>query len=374
MRTKAIVHLDRFLRNIEAVKARIGGNRRICLPVKANAYGHGALEIAKTGQKAGVFCLGVGTVPEGTELRKGGIQAPVLLFTQSHPAEIPEIVKADLIPFISDKWYANALNDQVTENKKLSVHIKIDTGMGRVGCQVEEALDLARFIVSCPKLELAGTTTHFAVSDSADEIDREYTKLQFSRFNEAVEAIKNAGIDPGLLHTANSGAVVLHKETWLDMVRPGILIYGYKNIYENSESVGNHELPEIKPVMELQTAVVLIKKIKKGESVSYGRTWIAPNDTLIAILPVGYADGFPRLASNKWQVVINGKSYPLAGRICMDQCCIDLGPDSDVKRWDEAVIFGGNAPDAAVLAAKVGTIPYEITCNINSRVPRIYKY
>lgn len=374
MRTRAIVHLDRFLGNINAVKGRIGPDRRICVPVKANAYGHGALEIAKTSLEAGVFCLGVATVHEGTELRRGGISAPIILFSQSHPAEIPDILAADLIPFVSDTWFAGALDNQAkTENIKLSVHLKIDTGMGRVGCPAEEALVLAQYIETCPSLELAGIATHFAVSDSADDGDRAYTKLQLNRFKEAVDAIRAAGIDTGIVHAANSGAVILHPDAWLDMVRPGILLYGYKTAEESQIPAFPYKPIKAQPVMELRTTVVLIKKVKKGETISYGRTWTAHEETSIAVLPVGYADGFPRLASNKWQAVIGGKTYPLAGRICMDQCCVDIGKDSEIKRWDEAVIFGGSAPDAAALASAVCTIPYEITCNINSRVPRFYE-
>jgi len=374
MQTRAIVHLDRFSGNINAVKARIGADRRICVPVKANAYGHGAPEIAKTSLEVGAFCLGVATVQEGALLRKEGIKAQILLFSQPSPAEIPEIFEAKLSPFISDRWFAGALNDRASaENVKLPVHLKIDTGMGRIGCSAEEALNIAKYIKDCKGLELAGIATHLAVSDSADKGDTAYTQKQLGIFKEAVDAIKAAGIDPGIVHAANSGAVIMHPDSWLDMVRPGILLYGYKTV-EEAENAGNFPFQPIQtqPVMELRTNVVLIKEIKKGESVSYGRTWTASQDTKIAVLPVGYADGFPRLASNKWQAVIGGKAYPLAGRICMDQCCVDIGPQTDVKRWDEAVIFGGPAPDAAALAAVTGTIPYEITCNINKRVPRIY--
>jgi len=373
MRMKAIIHLDRFIANIEAVKARIGHERHICVPVKANAYGHGAPVIAETSLKAGAYCLGAATVEEGTKLRIEGITAPILLFTQPHPAEIPDVLTAGLTPFVSDEWYACALNEAAASKTILPVHLKIDTGMGRSGCSAKDALSLAKYIDSCASLELAGTATHFAVSDSTDAEDIAYTQLQLSRFKETIVAIKNAGINPGIVHAANSGAVILHPDTWFDMVRPGIFLYGYKSAEEKEIPEFPFEPIQAQPVMELRTTVVMIKKIKKGETVSYGRTWTAPRDTTVAVLPAGYADGFPLLASNKWQVVIGGKTYPVAGRICMDQCCVDLGQESDVRRWDEAVIFGGCAQDAAALAAAVGTIPYEITCNINKRVPRVYK-
>jgi alanine racemase len=397
MRTGAIIHLNRFKENIDTVKARIGQKTRICVPVKADAYGHGALQISKTAMEAGVYCLGTATVAEGIELRKGGIQAPILLFSQPHPDEIPLIIKAKLIPFISDEEYASALNKQAAAEKiKLPVHLKIDTGMGRIGCSVNEALSLAQIIKKCPSLVLAGTATHLAVSDSADRKDIDFTNTQLSRFKKAVTAIKNSGINPGIVHAANSGAVILHPNAWLDMVRPGILLYGFKAVQEYEAPVDHlrkiSKLSSIivKPVMELKSAVSLIKKIKTGDSVSYGRTWTANESTTIGVLSIGYADGLPRMASNKWQVVINGGVYPLVGRITMDQCCVDLGQKPNVKRWDEAIIFGDDVcheqpltaneqrdvtlQNAAELASVVRTIPYEITCNISKRVPRIYKH
>jgi len=349
------------------------------VPVKADAYGHGIIQIAKTSLEAGAYCLGVATVSEGLVLRKAGITAPILLFSQSHHEEIPQIIGAALIPFVSDNEFASILNDEAEAKKiKLPVHIKIDTGMGRLGCSAENALSLARHVDSCRALELAGTATHFAAADSADEQDINYTQEQLARFKQAIEQIKAAGFDPGIVHAANSGGVILHPDTWLDMVRPGILLYGYKTAEEKDapfahrQKSANFEPLQVQPVMELKTALALIKQIKKGESVSYGRTWTAPQDTFIGILPLGYADGLPRLASNKWQAVIGGEVYPLIGRICMDQCCIDLGTNLKVRRWEETTVFGGCGKDAAALAKVVDTIPYEVTCSIGNRVRREY--
>lgn len=371
MRTRAIIHIDRFLSNFNAVKARIGEKRRICVPVKANAYGHGAAKIAAESIKAGAYCLGVATVTEGLQLREKNITEPILLFSQPLPEEIKALIEANITPFVSDEWYALALNEQAkAADKKCPVHLKIDTGMGRMGCRAEEAPSLARFINDCTCLELAGTATHLAVSDSTEKKDIEYTKSQISVFTKALDAIRAAGINPGIVHAANSGAVILHPDAWFDMVRPGIFLYGYKT----AEEIPGFPFEPLcaQPVMELITHVTLIKQVKRGETVSYGRTWTAPEDTFIGILPAGYADGLPRLISNNWQAVINGKTYPLAGRICMDICCVNLGKETSVKRWDEAVLFGGDAPDAAQLAKRTGTIPYEITCNVSGRVPRIY--
>ena len=371
MRTTAIIHLDRFLANFQTVKKRVG-NRQICVPVKADAYGHGAQKIAEAAIKAGADCLGVGTVNEGAELRKTGISAVILLFTQPNPQEIPALIEAELTPFVSDALFASALNDQAKiASKIISVHLKIDSGMGRAGCSTvdSEFLSLANYISSCPNLKLTGTATHFAASDSTAQEDIAHTKLQIERFNKAIEAIKADGIDPGIVHSANSGGIFLHEDSWFDMVRPGLFLYGY-------DLTGKE--PAL-PVMELVSNISLIKKIKKGDSVSYGMTWKAPCDTFIGILPIGYADGLPRAASGKWQFIINGKSYPGIGRICMDQCCIDLGTDPETKKLaigDKAIVFGGkehgNGQCAASLAEVIGTIPYEITCNIGKRVPREY--
>jgi alanine racemase len=373
MRTRAIIHLDRFVSNFRVIQARTGLHRRICVPVKADAYGHGALQIARVSQEAGAFCLAVATTEEGAELRKTGITLPILLLSQPHPDEIPAIIDTGLTPFVSDGEFADFLDKGARAAKiRLPVHLKIDTGMGRIGCPAEEAANLAGHIAACAGLELAGTATHLAVSDSAAAQDIVYTQAQAARFREAVSAIRATGIDPGIVHAANSGAVVLHPDAWFDMVRPGILLYGYKPVEETEIPDFPLEPLRAEPVMELRSTVVLIKKVKKGESVSYGRTWTAAEDTNAAVLSIGYADGLPRLASGKWQAVIGGNVYPLIGRICMDQCLVDLGPRPNVRRWDEAVIFGGPARDAAALAQVVGTIPYEITCNINKRVPRVF--
>ena len=356
--------MDTFWGNFRAIRERIGPHRHICVSIKADAYGHGAAAIARASLAAGAFCFAVARVQEGEALREGGIDAPILLFSQPLPEEIPEIIKNRLIPQVSDGEFAAMLDrEAAAAGVRLPVHLKIDTGMGRMGCPPPQAPAIAGRIAACSALEYAGTATHLAVAESAAPDDRAYTERQIACFNDALDSIRAAGLNPGIVHAANSGAIILHPEAWFDMVRPGILLYGYNSTPPLS----------VEPVMELRTNVVLIKQVKKGETISYGRTWAAPRDTAVAVLPVGYGDGLPRLAGNRWQAVIGGKTYPLVGRICMDQCMADLGPAPEVRRWDEAVIFGGPAPSAAVLAERTGTIPYEITCNINKRVPRVYE-
>ena len=364
MATRAIIRLDRLRRNIKAARKKIGGHPKICVPVKADAYGHGAVAVSRSALEAGAEYLGVALLREGVELRNAGIDAPVMIFSQSLPEDLPVIVSLDLIPFVSDnEFIEKAAKAAVRAKKPLTVHLKIDTGMGRLGCQPEEAAGLAIKIALAKKLRLGGVATHFAASDSLKKSDIAYTKKQIQRFGEAVSSIRKAGIEPGIVHAANSGALVFHEDSYFDMIRPGIFLYGYPP----------GPVPGVEPVMELRSTLVSIKKVRKGESVSYNRTWIARKDTFIGIIPTGYADGFPRGLSNNHSILIRGKAYPLAGRICMDQCMVDLGSRPEAQRWDEAVIFGPGFINAADMAEKINTIPYEITCGINKRVPREYK-
>jgi alanine racemase len=323
--------------------------------------------VAHAALAAGARYLAVAAVGEGEELRAAGITAPVLLLSQPLPEEIPEILAWDLCPLIFDREFAEtASRAAAAAGKILPVHLKIDTGMGRVGCRPEEAADLARYIRTLKGLHIAGTATHLAAADSPREEDLRYTQKQLETFRAAVADIRAAGVDPGIVHAANSGAVVFHPGAWFDMVRPGIVLYGYSPGKDTPQA-----LP-VEPVMELRTRVVFIKEVKKGESLSYGRTWTAPRDTCIATLPVGYADGLPRTLSGDHLVRIRDVSYPLVGRICMDQCMADLGPGPDIRHWEDVTVFGGSSPSAADIAARIGTIPYEITCHINKRVPRVY--
>jgi len=368
--TKAIIHIDNLRGNIKAARKIAGSHPKICVPVKADAYGHGAVAVSRYALEAGAEYLAVADLAEGAELRDAGITAPILLLSQALPEELPDIISEELIPLVSDdEFIKEAGRAAELAKKRLVVHLKIDTGMGRLGCRPEAAAALAAEIVSSGNLVLGGTATHLSVSDSLEPGDIAYTKEQLRRFREAVDSIKNAGIEPGIIHAANSGALMFHADSYFDMIRPGLFIYGYSL---GAGVDGSGEEFSLAPVMELRSAVVSVKKVKKGEAVSYGRTWIAPEDTFIGVIPVGYADGLPRRLSNNHSVYIRGRAYPLAGRICMDQCMINLGSETEVQRWEEAVIFGPGYITAAGIAEKLGAIPYEVTCNINKRVPRIY--
>ena len=365
--------MDRLRNNIKVVREHLGGGGKpiLCMPVKADAYGHGAVRVAEEALRCGVEYLAVATVDEGLELRKAGINAPVLLFTQPLREELKEAARAELIPFIADKdaaaFFAEAAG-KAGGKRRQRVFLKIDTCMGRMGCGPEEAPELAAFIAGLPELEYAGTATHLTVSDSAAPDAVEYTRYQLARFNGAIEEIRGKGLSPGVVTAANTGATVSYPEGWYDMARPGILLYGYP-------PDGVQPRLAMRPVMELESAVVLIKRIRRGMNVSYGRTWTAERDTAIGVLPLGYGDGLPRRLSGNLSVVIGEGTYPVVGRICMDQCMVDLGPNPVVERFAPVSVFGGEkegALDAAELARRTGTIPYEITCGIAKRVPRIY--
>jgi len=365
--TRVIIHLDNFLKNFEAARKKAGPHPKICVPVKADAYGHGAVRLSQCALEAGADFLAVAAVSEGAELRAAGIKAPILLLSQALCEELPEIISLDLTPFVSDGDFIDGLAKAAAGTKKpVNLHLKVDTGMGRMGCRPGDAVKLAKKISASKELHLEGTATHLAVSDSLELGDMAFTKEQLRIFREVMAEIKNEGIEPGIVHAANSGALVFHDEAFFDMIRPGIFLYGY------SPAASVRGGLKAEPVMEFRSAVVMIKKLNKGESVSYGRTWTAPEDTFIGVIPAGYADGLPRLLSNNHFVKIKGKSYPLAGRICMDQFMVNLGQETEVRRWDEAVIFGPGFITAADIAAKLKTISYEITCNINKRVPRVY--
>lgn len=364
--TRAIIHLDNLQHNIRLVQEQVGRKVKICIAVKADAYGHGAVEVAQAGIKSGVFALGVATVLEGIELRQADIKSPILLYSLPIPEEIPEIVKYDITPLVADEDFIIALQElSVLQNKVIEVHIKVDTGMGRIGCQPEDTHKLARLISECSNLKLAGVCTHFP---AADKKERSFTLKQIEILKRVVAQLKENNINPGIIHAANSGAIIDQPEAYFDMVRPGIMLYGY---YPSQEQ--KRILP-LKPVMELITKVVFIKKVKKGTPVSYGMTYKTGEETKIATLPLGYADGYNRLLSNKGDVFVKNKRYKICGRVCMDQCMIDIGIKSDIKLYEDVTLFGPNpqGPDGEEIAILLNSIPYEVTCNISKRVPRIY--
>ncbi|MCQ2241481.1 alanine racemase [Treponema sp.] len=378
--TKAIIHLENLRHNVASIKNTLKKDVMMCIAIKADAYGHGAVPCAKVAVEAGADYLAIATVDEGIELRTNGIKVPLLLLSLCSPEEIPDAVRYDLTPFVFDSEYIQLFAGvcKSVGIKDFPVHLAVDTGMGRIGCLPKQAGKYAKEIVNTGVLSLAGTGTHFALSDGTSKNAVKYTKRQAEEFKTAIKSIKKMGIDPGICHCANSAATLNNPEYHYDMVRPGIIAYGYYCDEVSKEYLASkNKQIELKPVMTVETSVCAIRHFEEGKSVGYGCTWVADKDTDIAVLPVGYDDGwFRRFSTNGVTVTIDGVSYPVRGRICMDQCMVELGKGHKVKRWDKAILFGcaedGALQTANDIAELTGTIPYEIVCGISKRVPRVY--
>ncbi|MDR1785355.1 MAG: alanine racemase [Spirochaetaceae bacterium] len=374
--TRALIHLDNLAGNIREAKRLAGEGVKLCIPVKADAYGHGAVQCAMRALQSGADCLGVAAVDEGAELRAAGIRAPILLFSPPAVDEIPHLIHEDLQPFVFDSEMVALLNDQaLKQGKTVRVHLKVDTGMGRVGCRPEEALGTAQEIALAKAVLMEGICTHFAVSDSPEDGDAAFTRKQLKVFLETAAGIEKAGVNPGIRHCAASGGLLFYPESRLDMVRPGIITYGY---YPGAYLRGAPEMAAkttavFTPVMELVSQVSAVRTIRAGETVSYGRTWRAEEDGRIGVIPLGYGDGLRRSLSPGLTVGVNGAPCPIVGRICMDQC---MALVKDAKRGDPVTLFGdkkkGAPMDAGDLAEIARTIPYEILCGILKRTPRVY--
>ncbi|MBF0499835.1 MAG: alanine racemase [Candidatus Riflebacteria bacterium] len=367
--THAQIHLANIKANIEGIRDAVGLERKIMVSVKANAYGHGAVEVSRMAEKIGVDWLGVATVPEGIELRSAGIKLPILKLSPAFPEEMEAAILNDITLTVCERENIRQLNEICVKlGKTAQIHLKVDTGMGRIGVSMEEAPDLAGLIASeCSNLHEEGIFTHLPASDEANT---SFTSRQISLFKKVVDNVEKrvTGKIP-LVHCANSGAILAHSDSWFSMVRPGIMVYGH---YPSSETP--QTIP-LQPGMSFLTRIMFIKKVTKGTPIGYGRSWVAPEDSIIATFPAGYADGFNRLFSNKGRVLIKEKSYPVVGRVCMDQTMINLGARSDVKVGDEVVLIGRSGKEeitAEEWAEKLGTITYEVTCQINRRVARVF--
>jgi alanine racemase len=364
--TRALIHLEHLRGNLGLIRQYVQNGPMICLAVKADGYGHGITEIGRTAEELGIEYLAVATVDEATDLRTAGISLPILLYSLPTPEEIPDIFDHDATPVIADIEMADLLDKEARRRgRRLPVHMKIDTGMGRIGCTPENATELARNLAAREGLSLEGISTHFA---KADDADRSFTEEQIGKFTAAVAAIRGIGIDPGIVHAGNSCGVLGYRDAWFDMIRPGLLAYGYHPSADLSRELA------LKPVMELRSRIIYIKEVPRDTPVSYGATWRAPQKTHIGTVPVGYGDGFSRALSNSGEVTVRGTRYPIVGRVCMDHIMIDLGPELQAERYDEVTLFGPDpaGPTAEDLALWSGTIPYEIICAVSKRVPRVY--
>ncbi len=371
--TRALIHTSNLKYNLEAIRQLINPDVKICLAVKADGYGHGAVGISEAAVNFGTEYLAVAAVCEAEELRQNGITAPIMILSPFLPEESKAIAELNLEVVVSTENEINMLSKSDGETP-IRVHLKIDTGMGRVGCRPEDAVALAKTAIMSERLKLAGTCTHFPVSDSRDESDVEFTRNQIIEFNKSIQRMRAESIDPGIIHAANSGAILNYPEAHFDMVRPGILAYGYLPGERDGllDGISNELL--LKPVMSFESRLMHIKKVPKGTNISYGRKYKTENETWIGTIPAGYADGYTRILSNSANVLIGDQKFPVVGTVCMDQLMVNLGSELSVKLYDKVILFGSEegAPAAYDLTRITGTIPYELLCGISKRVPRIF--
>ena len=371
-RAWAEIDLDAISHNVKGIKNIIRPDVKLMAVVKADAYGHGAFEVAKTCLESGAERLAVAFVDEAVELREKGIDVPILLLGVSMPDAIGNIIKYDITPAVADVEFAKQLSKAaVAAQKTVKIHIKADTGMFRIGFQftgdIEQRLETVEKIVEIsklPNIEIEGMFTHLS---TADQADTGYTKKQFENFMELYEKLKARGVQIPLRHIANSAAQIRYPELQLDMVRAGIILYG---LYPSDEV--SYEPLKLLPAMKFKTRIINIKNIEKGDSISYGRSFTAEKTTKLATISVGYADGYSRIMSGRAEVSLSGKKVPQVGRICMDQCMIDVSGVNNIDIGDEVTLFGDEAVSAESVAANLGTINYEVVCMVGRRVPRIY--
>jgi len=378
----AEVDLQAIAHNVRALRQITNPGARLMAVVKANAYGHGVVEVTRQALENGAEALGVARLKEGLELRTAGFDAPILIFGYTAPALAKKLVEFDLTQTVWSYQNAEALSAAVPSGKPIKVHLKVDSGMGRLGllpdCRrlsvlgtssAKSALQEVESIARLAGLRLEGVYTHFASADSAD---KSYAVKQFEIFMAFLDELRKAGIDIPVRHAANSAAIIDLPETHLDLVRPGISIYG---LYPSDEVDKRRIL--LKPAMMLKSRVVHLKKVPAGFKVSYGMTYETKAPTTIASVPVGYADGFSRLLSSRGQMLVGGQRAPVVGRVCMDQTMLDVGHVPDVKIEDEVVVFGRQG-DAFIsvdeIAASLNTINYEIVSALTARIPIIYLY
>ncbi len=356
-RTWAEIHLDRAAHNFKEISART--DSKVIAVVKADAYGHGAVRLARLYETLGAAYLAVACVQEGLELRANGIQAPILILGLVSDSEIKDCITHDLTLALYSRAFAESVSRAATEmGKSAHVHLKIDTGMSRIGFRfhaVSEILDAAHL----PNLSVDGAFMHFA---DAEREDRAFSDLQFERFEHTVKQLRAEGLTLEICHCANSAAVLHYKKAWTGYVRAGIILYGWQ---------AGTPVDFLQPVMEFKTRVLDLRMIEAGDTVSYGRTYTAETPRKIAVVPAGYADGIIRALSNCGTFKVRGVEAPIVGRVCMDMTMLDVTDIPDVAIGDEVTIFGAEA-SADTLAEKAGTISYELCCNVSKRVPRIY--
>jgi len=367
--TFAEINLDNFIFNLNQLKNKLGANTKLMAVIKANAYGHGALKISRVALNNGADSLGVALLEEAMELKEEGINAPILVFGYISSFDLEKAIERKIRQTVFSYQQALSISRAaLNQNKEALIHIKIDTGMRRIGFWPErKSLEEIEEIYRLPGIKVEGFYTHFAC---AEKEDKSYTQEQMHRFLTFTKALKEKGFEPGLLHTANSAALIDLPSTHLDLVRPGIALYGLYPSFTQREKI------ELKTVLSLKSEIIQLKVVPAGSGISYNHTFRTSHQSIIATLPIGYADGLNRRLSNKGEVLVKGKKVPIVGAICMDQCLIDVSSINDVEVGDEAVLLGTQGREiitADEIADRLGTISYEVLTSISNRVPRLYK-
>jgi len=365
--TVAEIDLNALEFNYKELRKRIPRGVKFLAVVKADAYGHGAVPVSLKLQSLGVDYLGVAISEEGEELRKGRLKIPILVLGGIYKGDIERIFKFDLTPVVfNEDSIAILSNEAKRKKRRIKVHLKVDTGMGRLGVPLNLYKKLLEKLKRYPEVEIEGILSHFSMVDE----DEEFTHEQWRKFQDALELAKNIGISYKYYHITGSAGIISFPYYCGNLVRPGIMLYGAypSNSYKN--------LIKLKPVMSLKTSIHYLKWVFPGDRVSYGGTFIAKRKTKIATLPIGYGDGYSRFLSNKGEVLIHGKRAPIVGRVCMDFIMVDVTDIPNVRIGDEVVLIGKQKKEKITveeIADKIGSIPYEILCLIGKRVPRIYK-
>lgn len=374
-RTWAEISLNAIEHNYNVIRNKVADDTKVCCVIKADGYGHGAVELSQIYEKLGADFFAVSNIDEGIEIRKSGSKLPIVILGYTPVSEAENLAEYDISQAFFSLEYAKELSEKCVEEDCIcKMHIKVDSGMSRIGFMCQEfprdEYSIEEICEACclPNLEVEGLFTHFCVSDE-DAEGREFTNKQYENFIHVRDSLKKRGVDISVVHCSNSGAIEDYPETCCDMVRAGIILYGLAPSSKLADRL------DLVPAMTLKTVVAFVKEVQKGATISYGRTFTADRKMKIATVPIGYADGFIRQNAKDGYMTVNGKKAKIVGRICMDQTMLDVTDIEDVKTGDEVVVFGtgeNGEPTADSLAENTGTINYETVCLVGKRVPRIY--
>lgn len=374
-RTWAEISLNAIEHNYNVIRNKVADDTKVCCVIKADGYGHGAVELSQIYEKLGADFFAVSNIDEGIEIRKSGSKLPIVILGYTPVSEAENLAEYDISQAVFSLEYAKELSEKCVEEDCIcKMHIKVDSGMSRIGFMCQEfprdEYSIEEICEACclPNLEVEGLFTHFCVSDE-DAEGREFTNKQYENFIHVRDSLKKRGVDISVVHCSNSGAIEDYPETCCDMVRAGIILYGLAPSSKLADRL------DLVPAMTLKTVVAFVKEVQKGATISYGRTFTADRKMKIATVPIGYADGFIRQNAKDGYMMVNGKKAKIVGRICMDQTMLDVTDIEDVNTGDEVVVFGtgeNGEPTADSLAENTGTINYETVCLVGKRVPRIY--